>query len=336
MIRTALLVLIGLFATALSAEAQTIQLKAEAQVPGDFICLADLIEQLSPSHEAFGLIRSVYLGSAPALGEETVISRERIMTEFRKRGVDCMVVGADAVRVRRGQDGWMAGLYPVLMKKLHDSIYAHALDTGERFEVEDVIVSIEDVTGLPGDFCDDRTESITVSSPPAFPERGIIEVEIVVALRADDDAEPETLGLTATVSVVSLQRIAILQRDYARGDELNADDFSYELRAVDHGDELVDPRILGAGVVARKALTAGSAVRLEDVDLPEVVKRGDVVQILIANPGFTIRSQGVAARDGALGDRIPVEMEGSTRKLIGRVVGRNQVEVVTGGAEEQK
>ena len=56
------------------------------------------------------------------------------------------------------------------------------------------------------------------------------------------------------------------------------------------------------------AKRAGAIVTDRDVQRAQLVKRGDVVQILVKKGAITARSTAIAAQDGFLGDRVRVEL----------------------------
>jgi flagella basal body P-ring formation protein FlgA len=79
--------------------------------------------------------------------------------------------------------------------------------------------------------------------------------------------------------------------------------------------------------VARRALQAGSVVRVGDLARPEIVTRGDVVTIVYEVPGMVLTLRGRASASGALGDTIAVVNPQSNKTLQGQVVAPGKVSV---------
>ncbi|MDM4771884.1 flagellar basal body P-ring formation chaperone FlgA [Solimonas sp. SE-A11] len=87
-----------------------------------------------------------------------------------------------------------------------------------------------------------------------------------------------------------------------------------------------DPAQL-AGRQLRRPATAGSVLTPDMVEAQKLVRRGDMVTVVGRAGAMEVRSQGKALRDGAEGDRIPVENSSSRRVVEGQVTIGGVVEV---------
>ncbi len=87
-----------------------------------------------------------------------------------------------------------------------------------------------------------------------------------------------------------------------------------------------DPAQL-AGRQLRRPATAGSVLTPDMVEGQKLVRRGDLVTVVGRAGAMEVRSQGKALRDGAEGDRIPVENSSSRRVVEGQVTSGGVVEV---------
>lgn len=81
------------------------------------------------------------------------------------------------------------------------------------------------------------------------------------------------------------------------------------------------------GMEANKAINAGKPVRTADVDAPRIIKRGDFITIEVVRGGITILCNGIAKKDGRLGDIIPVVRDHNKQVLYARVDSRNKVSI---------
>ena len=79
--------------------------------------------------------------------------------------------------------------------------------------------------------------------------------------------------------------------------------------------------------MARRALGAGSTIRVGDLARPEIVTRGDVVTIVYEVPGMVLSLRGRANESGAQGDTIAVVNPQSKRTLQALVVAPGKVSV---------
>ncbi len=106
------------------------------------------------------------------------------------------------------------------------------------------------------------------------------------------------------------------------GNPLGPDDV---VRAVEEipppwGAALTDS-MLALGLVARRAIGAGEALRADAVAPPPVVRRGDRVTLVVESSTVRILATGTARSEGRAGDLVRVVRDGTRHSLAARVVG---------------
>jgi len=84
------------------------------------------------------------------------------------------------------------------------------------------------------------------------------------------------------------------------------------------------------GLSARRAMRAGTPVQSRDLTAPEVIARGDMVQVVYISGGVSLTVTGRATRDAAMGDAVVVTNIESGRAIDAVAVGPGQA--VTGPA----
>jgi flagella basal body P-ring formation protein FlgA len=77
----------------------------------------------------------------------------------------------------------------------------------------------------------------------------------------------------------------------------------------------------------RISIRAGSAIRLDQLELPREVVLGETVQVEVRNGGVHMRVDAQAEGSGALHDMIPVLNTTSKRRFLARVEGKGRVSV---------
>jgi flagella basal body P-ring formation protein FlgA len=77
----------------------------------------------------------------------------------------------------------------------------------------------------------------------------------------------------------------------------------------------------------RLAIRAGSAIRLDQIELPREVARGDTVQVEVRNGGVRMQVEAQAEASGALHETIAVLNTTSKRRFLARVEGKGKVSV---------
>ncbi len=131
-------------------------------------------------------------------------------------------------------------------------------------------------------------------------------------------------------------RVAVAARDIPRGTTLAAADIGYTSRRVatersarPAAPVTVEPAAADdrlVGWTTRRVITAGEALRHPAVGAPQIVKSGDMVEVVWGQDGLLVTMRGRATRSAAVGERIAVRMD-SQRKLEGTVIAAGRVRV---------
>ena len=103
-----------------------------------------------------------------------------------------------------------------------------------------------------------------------------------------------------------------------------------ELRKMDlahlPADVITDPQSV-LGKRTRSTISAKTVLRADLIELPPLVKRGDIVVIVAESKGLRITALGKAKHKGRLGERIPVENFDSKKILNAQVLDAKTVSV---------
>jgi flagella basal body P-ring formation protein FlgA len=84
--------------------------------------------------------------------------------------------------------------------------------------------------------------------------------------------------------------------------------------------------VIGARV--RRHVAAGEAITASVMDVPLLVKSGDIVTVVVSMGAVEARGRGVASGSGREGDAIRVTPSGTRRSLKARIIGPGTVEIV--------
>lgn len=105
------------------------------------------------------------------------------------------------------------------------------------------------------------------------------------------------------------QRVAVATRVLARGTVLADSDFELRDTTVRFVSALPDTTPVAAGWVTRRTINAGEILREPAVEAPAVINANSPVLIEWVDGSVSLTVHGVAARSGAIGDRIPVRSD---------------------------
>lgn len=119
-------------------------------------------------------------------------------------------------------------------------------------------------------------------------------------------------------------RVPVMTKDVKKGDLLqDIDHKMVPCRLV--GKKAIHNEALLAGMQARVNLKAQQPIQEHQVAMPRLIKKNEIITVQYQTPFFVITNQGVAERDGALGDMITVTCQKKT--FNARVVSNQLVQI---------
>jgi len=132
----------------------------------------------------------------------------------------------------------------------------------------------------------------------------------------------------ATATIEILGPVVVTRRPLGRHKPIAEDDI--ELQTMDLSDlpdgVVADPEAV-LGKRTRRAIGAQIPLRADLIELPPLVKRGDLVVIIAETNGLKITTLGQVKKRGRLGERIPVVNMDSKKILYARVIDSKTVKV---------
>jgi flagellar basal body P-ring formation protein FlgA len=150
----------------------------------------------------------------------------------------------------------------------------------------------------------------------------------MVAAPPDDAAAPRE---RVTGRLIRMTTLPVLKRPLAPGETIRADDLEgLVVRADGVGPDVVTDRRELIGKAPRRSLHAHEALRAGDVQPPIVVRRGDLVTIVLETATLRLTAQGKALEDGGAAATIRVANTKSDRVIDAAVIGPNLVAVRPG------
>jgi flagella basal body P-ring formation protein FlgA len=139
-----------------------------------------------------------------------------------------------------------------------------------------------------------------------------------------DDGEVTTA--TARVKIATFGPVVVMRQPVERGAVLRAEDLRIEERRLDElpGAVVADIDEV-VGKQARVALAAGRALTNQALANASLIRRGDVVRVVVEHDRLRLSASGEALDDGGVGERVRVVNAGSGRELTGRVIDHGTV-----------
>ena len=164
--------------------------------------------------------------------------------------------------------------------------------------------------------------------------RGLRQVIIKVSGAAANEThlqtKPDVKHMLPQVAEVKTtnrgtQQVLIFNKAMNAGDIIAAEDLSYaELDVKYNSSALVKGPELAVGKTLKWPIRQGGLVRDQDLQNPIIIKKGDPVDVIWRSQTVSLTMTGIAQKDGAAGDLIPIENPTSKKTIEARITGMGQ------------
>lgn len=157
--------------------------------------------------------------------------------------------------------------------------------------------------------------------------RGEIASVVPVTVEILVDGTPQR-AVFLTLRVDRYQDVVVAARPLRRLLPIAAEDVKIERRLVTGLPAGPLARVEEAvGLLASREIRAGEAFSSKLVQPPALVRRGEIVTLIVEGEGVTITARGQAKEEGQRGQMIRVMNLSSKKELYGRVEGERQVKI---------
>jgi flagella basal body P-ring formation protein FlgA len=139
---------------------------------------------------------------------------------------------------------------------------------------------------------------------------------------------PPVIQRTVFGTVHEMAQVPVPKRLISAGEIIAADDLEWQAVRLTRlsGNSLTDAEQL-VGRMAKRPLKAGQVLRQSDVAVSPVIRKNDLIRLVVKTGQMTLSVQGKALQDAALGQTIRVMNVNSNRQLSGTVVDAGTVAI---------
>lgn len=304
--------LAGLLALLLAAAmaavpAAAASLRERVEVGTDIVTLGDLFDDA-------GALANWPVFRAPDPGVDGALPVDLALEAARKAGLTPEPVTFASIRVTRIS----AAVGPASLASLVAGETAAragilADDVAVTFDAEPAAVAIDGVSDDP------VTVTSFAYSQSSRRFRATVSLDVGETRRS--------LELTGTA--IETAEAVVTLRPLARGTLVTADDVA--LRRVDV--RRLRPGALATvdevvGLQTRRPLRASDSIAPGDLELPQIVMRGELVTLIFEKPGLVLTGRGKALAAAAEGEIVPILNEQSRRTIEGIAIAPGKVRVI--------
>jgi len=297
------LALVAVLATA--ARADRVVVSPEATVATEVVHLADVAVLDGPVASALG---GIALGPAPLAGETRTFDGGALLSTLRRGGLDPATVTytlPPMLRVKRAaQEISESGVREILQDFLAESLGDGVADAAIR--------SVQ----LPGTI---RIPSGPFHAQVSLPAGSDLVGRVRVAIKFTVDDRP-VKEVWVTADIARFGPVVVAKRAFGRGEVVGNDDVQVDRRELSELPRgtltALDDAI---GMRTRSPVLPYAALTRDQLTAPPVVRRGDVVLLVLERGGLRITAPGEAREDAARGAAIHVLNRTSRQEVVGRV-----------------
>ncbi|MEN8758258.1 MAG: flagellar basal body P-ring formation chaperone FlgA [Desulfobacterales bacterium] len=291
-------------------------LRPEAEVRGPDIRLGEVAEIACAETELRRRLEGLVIGKAPLPGRSRNITADYVRLRLRQLdiGVDRMVLGG-AERIEVSMPG---------------------VAVSEE-QVRQIVTGFLKTSGIWGD-AEVKVAELTISADRTLPKgratyrvlpprhmRSLGTVPLSVVFDVDGRFQKT---IRATARVEALAPVVVAARPIGRLKPISTDDLKMEKMnlaelptgVMTDADDIIGKR-------ARRNIHAGDILRPDLIEMPPLVKRGDMVVIVAESEGIKVTATGEVKSDGLRGEQVKVVNLDSNKRFSARVVDKKTVMV---------
>ena len=308
--------ILGAAAEPLASPLITIRVRDRVEIDGDDVLLGQIAEIEGSDVQLIRKLKDILIGKAPLPGKSRHYAQSHLMMRLKQYHIDVSKVileTPEQIEVSRS-------CIIIEKHKIEEIVAGYLRQNVPR---ENKNIRIREIR-VPEAVALSRGQiSYKVTAADSQPLRG--NCSIAVEFSVNGYAQKK---IWATADIEILGSVVVTRKPLGRYKPIGEDDI--ELKTMDLSDlpddVITDPEaVLGKRTI--RAIGAQVALKADSVELPPLVKRGDLVVIIAESKGLKITTRGQVRKKGRLGEQIPVVNLDSNKLLYARVIDANTVKV---------
>jgi flagella basal body P-ring formation protein FlgA len=299
-----------------AAEMTTVRVRDKAEIDDREVFLGQIAVIEGGDIQLIQKLKSIFIGKAPLPGKSRSFDQQHLKMRLRYHQIDL-----SAVYLELPQQVEILRSYVEIDKQKMEKIISDFII--QNSPQEDKIVRIKEIR-LPQNVVLSKGRiTYKVRAPRSRELMGRCSIAVEFSVNGHSQ---KTVWATAMVEV--LGPVVVTRRPLGRYKPITEDDIVLETMdlAVMPSNVISDPAAV-LGKRTKRAIGAQIPLRTDVIELPPLVKRGDLVVIIAESKGLKITARGQVKKKGRRGERIPVVNVDSKKVLYARVLDANTVKV---------
>ena len=294
----------------------TIKLPIEARVSSDTILIEDIAAINGPSSTQLAEIGALAVGRSPRAGSAIQIYPGTIEKVLKDNGFNLQEIRIESdgpLKVIRDFE-----IFPAeeIAAAVTAYIFQNAPWEDEQINVRPISFK-QDLRLPPGKVA--LKVSTSKHSNWCGSERFTVSVMV-------DQETVKQIRLAAFIEVWGT--VVVTTRPLGRGQPIGPDDVaSKKMDLASAPVNAVVNKNYAVGSIVRRSIAINSILRSDQIELPPLIRKGDVVEVIAEARNIRISTKAVAQENGSLGERIVLLNLNSKKKIFAQVVDNRTVKV---------
>ncbi|QDV67490.1 flagellar basal body P-ring biosynthesis protein FlgA [Rosistilla carotiformis] len=329
-------VCLGMLSTAALAQQSdpwTLQLKPNVSVTSSIVRVEDVVQPVSIPDNVWEQLRKSTVGLVPTDGRPLRLMRYRLaeaLNHSKLVTAPILWVGPESTSVRSNPIVQVAAKVVTTVaevapkeiepqsKRLIERVVEQAMQDYET----DFEYKIE-WARLPIDKVEDITSYQRVAVPTTI-TAGVARFVLTASV------EGQTREVPVYLQITQLPRAIVATQNLSRGQIVGASQLQWKvIDSKVRSDQLATDMSQLIGQEVKRNVPAGRWIEQSDVGPPILVRRNDMVEVMVVGGAIVIRTGGKALGEGSEGDLVQIETIEDRKRLLARVISTGLVEIVT-------
>ena len=298
-----------------------ISFRNDVSLEGNDILLGDIADISGDNSSFINALERMYIGEIPGTesGKRNFTQAE-IMLRMRELGLDTDTV------IFKGSD--ISVVHPSLQTITGDD----AMKTVEAFirrympwDENDVIINPvrkpDDVEVVKG--------KVSYDVIPISKRQYIGKVRYCLVINVDGKIQK---NVDVFFDITIFKKVLVATRQIRREEMLTPRNVRLVRREIESNsqDALSEPSKV-IGMIAARNIQAQGIIKASYIQMPYLIRRREMVRVVLNTGGLTIQTTGIAAEDGCLGEYIKIKNPDSKKVFFAKVLGIREVGVSING-----
>jgi flagella basal body P-ring formation protein FlgA len=300
----------------LAAEKTTVAVFEKAEIDASEIFLGEIAQIDGNDHQLIQQLKKVVIGKAPLPNRSRIIETGYIKLRLKQNGFDLSELDLQSPPKVEISRSFIEVSKPEMEEIVSNFIDTKALKGNKLARIKNLCVP--DGIILP-------RGRVTYQ---VFPPRNSTYLgKIPLSIRFSVDGHLRK-KVWATVTIEMFVDVVVAKEPLGKHKRIEEDDIVLKKLDLAHlpSNVITDPQAV-LGKRTSRSIHPQTVLRTDLIELPPVVKRGDIVVIVAESKGLRITALGKAKRRGGRGERIPVENFDSRKILYAQVIDSRTVKV---------